>query len=130
MTKLTKKQSQDLRWGTWPYSEIKVITETRILDDKVSRTMKYIEIAINPLTFDIVSQNVDRFDKKFGIQWMLDYAENRWGDGYIVRVSPEMEREKWMTDIEEEIEGYRKNAEQLLIEMHTFVMYILDIEKS
>jgi len=41
--KLTKKQRDQL-WGeSGPYSEAKIITETRILDDEVSRVFVVVE---------------------------------------------------------------------------------------
>jgi len=54
--KLTQKQIDQL-WGEHgPYSEAKLIIETRILDDRVSRIFIVVEVAINPLTFEIISK--------------------------------------------------------------------------
>ena len=128
--KLTKAQRRDLRWETWPYSEVNVITQTRILDDSVSRTMKYIEIVINPLTFEIVAQNIDTFDKKLNIVWLVNCAQDRWRAGYVVMASPEMEREPWAILVDEMIEAHRRNAEKSLIAMHVFAMKLLGLKAS
>lgn len=47
--KLTKKDTDKL-WGEeGPYSEARLIVETRILDDRVSRIFLVVEVSINPL---------------------------------------------------------------------------------
>ncbi len=125
--KLTKEQSKKLRWVDWPYSEVNVIKQTRVLDDRVSRILVYIELVINPLTFEIVSQNVEKFDKQLNIWWLLAHADNRWRDGYVVAASPEIQRTGWSKDQEDLIEIHRKNAERTLIAMHKFTMRILGI---
>lgn len=130
MPELTKVQSKKLRWETWPYSEIKVVAETRILDDSVSRTMKYIEMVINPLTFEIVAQNVDKFDPKLNVAGLVQFAQNRWKDGYVVMASPEFEVDWNDPLVDAHIEAHRKNAEKTLIAMHEFVMKLLDIKKN
>ena len=56
--KLTKIQSDKL-WGEdGPYSEVHLIIETRILDDKVTRKFIIVEQNINPLSFEILKRIV------------------------------------------------------------------------
>ncbi|MDR2415938.1 MAG: hypothetical protein LBD75_05020 [Candidatus Peribacteria bacterium] len=72
--KISGKQKKRL-WGYsneklpyGPYSEVQIITETRIIDDHVSRTMMFVEAHINPLTFEIVTANADKFDERDAIE--------------------------------------------------------------
>jgi len=61
MIKITKKQ-RDMLWGQdGPYSEARIVFETRILDDEISRTFINVEVAINPTTFNICKQNLNKF---------------------------------------------------------------------
>lgn len=122
-------QSKKLRWETGPYSEINVVTRTRVLDDSVSRTMQYIEIVINPLTFEIISENIDKFEKNLNVEWLVKHADNRWRDGYVTMASPEFEiGPYWDPLANEYIEAHRKNAEKTVIALHKFVMNLLDIQ--
>src|SRR3989338_1967369 len=75
--KLTQKQRDQL-WGEQgPYSEAKLITETRILDDQVSRVFVVVEIAINPLTYEIISKNIKQFADDEMINQLIAHCENR-----------------------------------------------------
>ena len=55
MIKITKEQKDMLWWENWPYSEAKLIFETRILDKKVSRRFISVEVTINPTSYETVS---------------------------------------------------------------------------
>ncbi len=128
--KLSKEQAKKLWWQTGPYSEVNVITQTRFLDDAVTRTMKYIEIVINPLTFEIVKQNVDKFDESLGIDLLVHSADDRWQKfGYVTMGSPEYPYNIYEnSEIDAYVEAHRKNAEKTVIAMHKFVMKLLDID--
>jgi hypothetical protein len=58
---LTKNEAEMLWGGDGPYSEVKTIINTRILDDKVSRVMIEVEGHINPTTFRIIKKNINKF---------------------------------------------------------------------
>lgn len=59
--KLNQKQVDKL-WGDGgPYSEARLIIETRILDNSVSRVIVRVEVSINPLTFEIIKKNIKHF---------------------------------------------------------------------
>lgn len=58
---LTKNKSDMLWGGSGPYSEVKTVINTRILDDKVSRVMIEVEGHINPTTFRIIKMNINKF---------------------------------------------------------------------
>jgi len=58
---LTDKQNEEL-WGDGsPYSQVNLIFENRILDDRESRKFYYIKIDINPLTFEIIKKSLNDF---------------------------------------------------------------------
>jgi N-acetylneuraminate synthase/sialic acid synthase len=59
--KLNEKQI-DALWGVdGPYSQVHLIVETRILDDRVSRIFVLVEASINPFTFELVQRHRERF---------------------------------------------------------------------
>lgn len=79
--KLTQKKKEEL-WGeTGPYSEAWLVTETRILDDSVSRIFIAVEVHINPFTFKLIQQNQEQFADDPMIQQLLDHSEFR-GQSY------------------------------------------------
>ena len=63
--KLTQKDKDKLWGDSGPYTEVKLIFETRILDDKVSRIFILVEVYINPLTFEIIKKKTDRISAAF-----------------------------------------------------------------
>ncbi|MBI3290869.1 hypothetical protein HYZ76_01145, partial [Candidatus Falkowbacteria bacterium] len=61
MSKISQND-QEMLWGeTGPYSEAKIVINTRILDDSVSRVMVEVEANINPTTFKIIKKNIGLF---------------------------------------------------------------------
>ncbi|MBI2634831.1 hypothetical protein HYW82_04155 [Candidatus Peregrinibacteria bacterium] len=84
--KLTQKQRDQL-WGEHgPYSEAKLITETRILDDQVSRVFVVVEVAINPLTYEIIGKNIKQCDgfaryKRINITFLCQKQFNKYRRG-------------------------------------------------
>ena len=54
--KLTHKLREKL-WGEdGPYSEVHLIIETRILDDREARKFVIVELNINPLSFEFLKR--------------------------------------------------------------------------
>jgi len=133
MLKITKKQRQMLWWEEWPYSEAKIIFETRILDDAVSRTFINVEVSINPTTFEICKQNLKKFTKNKMISDLIKSADDRWERFWFVAMSFSSEYDR--DDIEDEIEVLQKAkialgySEKTIIEMHNFVIDFLEIER-
>ena len=60
---LDKKTSEEL-WGEeGPYSQVQVLKEIRILDDKVTREFYYVYANINPATHKILKKNKKKVEK-------------------------------------------------------------------
>ena len=75
--KLTQKQ-RDKLWGEdGPYSEVHLIIETRILNDREARKFVIVELNINPLSFEILKKNRKQFKDDLLIQELIDHAEYR-----------------------------------------------------
>ena len=124
--KLSQKQYDEL-WGEdGPYSQVRVVIETRILDDRVSRVFVEVEADINPLTFKIIEQNRNKFKNDIKIQQLLDYADDRGQEfGYVVTAfSKEYADETVMREAHTAAE-YTKAT---VIKMHKFVMELLEID--
>ncbi|OGJ60448.1 hypothetical protein A3A67_02985 [Candidatus Peribacteria bacterium RIFCSPLOWO2_01_FULL_51_18] len=122
-------QEQDMFWGeTGPYSEAKMILNTRILDDGISRVTVEIDGNINPTTFKIVKKNKKVFAKDPVIIDLLESARYEGTDwGYHVSLGYEELR----TDEDgEKVMDRARNKLQILkdaiIRMHEFVLDYLD----
>lgn len=128
--KLNKKLTDKL-WGeTGPYSQVNLIIQERILDDKTSRVFAVVEAEINPLTFEIVKQNRQAriFKNDVKIQQLLNTAEYRGPAlGYII-----LAFEKHLTgpEIMKEAKKSVDYTRKTLIKMHKFVMDLLDVENK
>ena len=116
-------------WGeTGPYSEAKMILNTRILDDGISRVTVEIDGNINPTTFKIVKKNKKVFAKDPVIIDLLESARYEGTDwGYHVSLGYEELR----TDEDgEKVMDRARNKLQILkdaiIRMHEFVLDYLD----
>ncbi|PIZ73020.1 hypothetical protein COY07_02450 [Candidatus Peregrinibacteria bacterium CG_4_10_14_0_2_um_filter_43_11] len=123
--KLTQKQRDQL-WGeVGPYSEAKLIIETRILDDRVSRVFVVVEVAINPLTFEIISKNKRQFMDDPMITQLIEHSENRGQNfGYVsMAFMGEYLDESVMKEAKKAIEYAKKT----IVKMHKFVMDLLDL---
>lgn len=121
---LTPKHSDEL-WGVeGPYSEARLILESRILDDSVSRVFVVVEASINPLTYKVIKQNRHLFDDDQKIQQLLDYAEYRGQDfGYVTMgYCNEYFGKEELKEGEKALE-YTKET---IIKMHKFVMDLLE----
>lgn len=121
---LTQKQSDKL-WGEdGPYSEARLIFCSRVLDTAVSRIFVEVEVAINPLTFEMVQEHREHFKDDEEIQQLLDHSNFRGQDhGYVScafsqeHISPE--------DIEI-ANLHLQRAENLIIRLHRWVIRQLD----
>lgn len=125
--KLTQKQHDQL-WGEQgPYSEAKLIIETRILDDQVSRVFVVVEVSINPLTYEIISKNIKQFKDDPMITQLIEHADNRGQNfGYVsMAFMQEYIDESVMKAAQKTVE-YSKET---IIKMHKFVMDLLDLKR-
>jgi len=113
-------------WGVdGPYSEAKLVLNTRILYDSVSRIMVEIQGHINPTTFRLVKRHRKEFAQDIQIQQLLDSADY-WGkkDGYVVC----MGAEEYSDDplVMKRAEEKLRILKAALIRMHEFVLQYLD----
>lgn len=124
--KLTK-QDIDKLWGEeGPYSQVHLITETRILDDRVSRIFVIVEVYINPFTFEIVRKNRKLFKNDLMIQRLLNYSEYRGqAFGYVSCVFQEEYIDKSVMD---EAKRCLEDCKQTIIKLHKFVINLLNEE--
>ena len=121
--KLTAEQIDKL-WGeTGPYSQANLIIQTRILDDRISRTFLVIEADINPLTYELVRKNREQFVDDPKILQLLDHAEYRGKEfGYVTSAfEAEYKSEIVMREAQERL----KYTVETLIKIHKFVMYLI-----
>jgi len=123
------KELKDKLWGeTGPYSQAKLIIETRILDDKVSRVFAVVECEINPLTYKIIKQNRDHFKKDQKIQQLLDHAEYRGqAFGYV---SMAFEEELANDQAWKRAHMHLDYTKETIIKMHKFVMELLELKSN
>jgi hypothetical protein len=57
---LTRQEVESLWGDEGPYSQVQVIREIRILDERVSRVFHYVTASINPTTFRILQKRKAR----------------------------------------------------------------------
>lgn len=122
--KLTQKHSDELWGGEGPYSEARLIFESRILDDSVSRVFVVVEASINPLTYKIIKQNRHHFEDDPKIQQLLDHADYRGpAFGYVTMgYCNEYFGKNELKEADKALE-YTKET---IIKMHKFVMDLLE----
>jgi hypothetical protein len=123
---LTPKQIDQL-WGeSGPYSQVQLIIETRILDDRVSRTFVNVETDVNPFTFEYIKKNRKKFADDQKIQQLLDYSDYRGQDfGYVsLAYSEQLDRQgSSLADAQMAVE----RCEETIIKIHRFVMDNVDL---
>ena len=124
MIKLSTKDRRRL-WGeVGPYSEAKLIVNTRILDDEVSRVFLEIELYINPYTFELVKKNRKEFKNDPLLQSILNDSEYRGlPDGYVSCVFTEHYVDE---KVMEEAKKYLECAKEVIIKMHKFTLTFLN----
>ncbi|MBI4990695.1 hypothetical protein HZB96_01220 [Candidatus Gottesmanbacteria bacterium] len=121
--KLTKKDTDKL-WGEeGPYSEARLIVETRILDDRVSRVFLVVEVSINPFTYEFIKKNRKLFSNDPLIQQLIDHSNYRGQSfGYV---SCAFQREFIDEKIMEEAKSNLEYCKKTIIKMHKFVMSLI-----
>ena len=87
MIKITKEQKDMLWWENWPYSEAKLIFETRILDNQISRRFMTVEVIINPTTYKICKDNIEKFSSNPMISQLLEHSEDRWKQHWYISMA-------------------------------------------
>lgn len=126
MVKLGKNDCDMLWGGDSPYSEAKLVLNTRILDDAISRVMVEVVGHINPTTFRLAKRHRKEFIHDMHIQRMLDTADY-WGkkDGYVVT----MGEEEYSDDplVMKRAEEKLCVLKEALIRMHEFAMEHLEL---
>ena len=121
--KITQKQREEL-WGEGgPYSQVKLVTEARILDDRVSRTFLIVEADINPFTYRLIKKHHARFKDDPMVGELLDRAEYRGSQfGYVAcTFSDEYHNESVMKEAQCVLEC----TQEAIIKMHRFVIDLL-----
>jgi len=120
MKKLTDGE-KEMTWGEdAPYSEAKIVINTRVLGEQVSRVMVEVEVNINPTTFKIIKNNREEFVGDVMMEQLLDTARYM-GKGYGYQASAGCEQytnEGVMKDAQIRLEY----AKECLIRMHKFVI--------
>jgi len=129
MIKLSKQQSDKIRWETGPYSEVHIDIEDRLLDNYSSRQFVSVYTNINPLTYEIAKQNIESFDDR--IQSLLMTAQDEWqSHWYVVYNFKEQVDYENINDVLSVLER-AQIAKQILtidvINLHYFVMDLLNI---
>ncbi|MBI5613469.1 hypothetical protein HY947_00940 [Candidatus Gottesmanbacteria bacterium] len=118
----------DRLWGgVGPYSETRLIVETRILDDKVSRVFVVVEVSINPYTYEYIRIHRALFQNDELVQQLLDHSEYRGQSfGYVsMAFSDEYTDEQVMENAKRAVDWSQKT----IIKMHKFVMQSFNKEK-
>lgn len=124
---LTVKDRDELWDETGPYSQVRVVSETRILDDKVSRTFINVEVDINPFTFRFIKKNRHHFQNDPIIQQLLDHADYRgFRFGYV---SSAFSHEYVEESVMEKAQRAFRYSQEAIIRMHAFVMDHIDSER-
>jgi len=131
MIKITEQQ-KNMLWGwEWPYSEAKLIFETRILDNQISRNFITVEATINPTTFEICKQNIDKFSKNPMISQLLEHSDYRWKKHWYISMafSHPYDRNNKEDEIEilKEAKLNLSYTEKAIIDMHNFIIKFLEI---
>lgn len=121
-------KDREMLWGEeGPYSEAKLVLNTRILGDSISRVMVEVQGHINPTTFRLVKKyRYSEFVDDNHIQNMLDHADY-WGkkDGYVVSLG----EEEYSDDplVMKRAEEKLRVLKEAIIRMHEFVMEYFEL---
>ncbi|MBI5620680.1 hypothetical protein HY949_02805 [Candidatus Gottesmanbacteria bacterium] len=119
----------DRLWGVdGPYSQVHLIVETRILDDRVSRIFVVVEVSINPYTYECIRAHRALFKSDEMIQQLLDHSEYRGQpDGYV---SMAFSDEYTDAQVMEDALDATDRCKHTIIKMHKFVMQQLNKERA
>lgn len=126
---LSQKQIEEL-WGEeGPYSEVKLVTEHRILDDSLSRIFLSVEIRINPFTFKVIKQNIKKFADDEIILQLIEHAENLGGrDGYLAcafNAPYGVDEQNFNEEVMQKALESLAYSKKCVIKMHKFVMDLI-----
>lgn len=127
MIKLTNEQMEML-WGDWwPYSEVDLKIQTRVLDDKIARKFIEVEVNINPTTFEICYQNIEHFKNDIMVTQLLTHWEcisPIYGYKSCAFIA-EYRNEEVMEDAKKAVEY----AKETIIKLNKYVMNFLEIKR-
>ncbi|TSC59530.1 MAG: hypothetical protein Greene041662_439 [Candidatus Peregrinibacteria bacterium Greene0416_62] len=118
---------RDMLWGEdGPYSEAKLVLNTRILDDHVSRVMVEVEANINPTTFRIIKKNKHHFANDPVLTQLLETARyDGKHNGYLVSAGVE----EWSDDpaVMKRAQERLRYMKDAIMRMHEFVIEHLEL---
>jgi len=125
---MTKKQIDEL-WGDGgPYSQVNLIFENRILDDKEARKYYYVQAEINPLTFETVKDGLDDFRDDEWVMAICETGEEREDEnGYNAYPFRMQNTDK--NDLRE-AEKSLEEIKKAVIRMHKYTMEVLGIVRD
>lgn len=121
------ESDRQMLWGEdGPYSEAKLVLNTRILDDHISRVFVEVGASINPTTFRIIKKNKSHFASDPVITQLLETARyDGKHNGYLVSSG----EEEWSEDpkVMERAQERLRYTKEAIIRMHEFVMEYLEL---
>ena len=125
MKKISSADREMLWDESGPYSEAKIVINTRILDDRVSRVMVEVEGYINPTTFKVVQENIKEFSDDPMITQLLETAVYRGKEfGYHIGAGVE---EYTGNEVMQRAKEKLEYMKETMIRMHVFVMEYYDL---
>ncbi len=111
----------DKLWGdTGPYSQVRTVFETRILDDAISRVFVNVEVDINPATFEYALSNRDLFKNDKVILDLLDHSDYR--DQEFGYVSSAFSAEFTGPEVLERAKVHEAYSIAAILKLHRLVM--------
>lgn len=126
MVNINKEQSKKLWWVDWPYSEINIVIQDRILDNYISSSRVEVTCSINPLTYEIISQNLDKFIENPEIENIIKTSADWWQKHWYVSTPFRCPVEHPLAM--KEAQRMKKVTTLAVILMHNFVIKLLGIE--
>ncbi len=128
MKKLTQKE-QEMLWGDGgPYSEAKIVLETRILDNSVSRETIEVRGNINPTTFKLIKKHLKEFENdEIVLQLISNARYSGKGYGYEISGGAFEYNDKHREDIMKTVQKQLEYTREAIIRMHKFVIKYFDL---
>lgn len=123
--KLSHKQQHRL-WGeNGPYSEARLVFESRIFNDEVAENILLIEVSINPLTWEIIEKSEACFKHDTQVQELIKNSYCLDDDkGYIAMMC--FGEFKGDESTLKKAQEYLISIQKALIRMHEYVIDILE----
>jgi hypothetical protein len=111
-------------WGEGgPYSQAQLITEVRIMDDKISRTFVIVSVNINPFTMKYIRKHPSAFKGDRIVTGIVEHAVYEGPkDGYALYL---FQQEYHNEEILKEAKAVLNEVNNAIIRMHSFVMQYL-----